>query len=403
MNPEDFVRNRFDQLGDAIRTADCAKAAEIAEAVRHEYLAAHDGLRDVVGATLESARQMSSPEEAEAIGLAAIESIMAAGAGGDPPQYAHNALKERVRAIAAGWHWHATAFTLSEDDWKITFRLDPCGSGMRLLQEGAYDGETGWHRSVRPSPSTFMQMDFPLYSNHCAEMTRAALRSGAGTFLVEGWTPLRECGVCLQHTFKSVDDVPDEFYRRVGLQTPLRPATKRNPTRKRLFTAEELEQITVHPLDRLVRHVQVGEVSKAQDALEESLAAWRDSMQGAYRRWIGTLWMEIESRLGDEALVRVLQETGPHFLAHVRHHTAADWAAFWSIHLHLEGARSVPTGYEFILSPLSLLDQDRHPGYPGSVADFCIAMNHGLAARAWTDVGTFSFNGTSIVHSWPGN
>ena len=134
----------------------------LGDRARVEYLAAHDGLRDVVGATLDYAARAISPQGGEAVGRRVVERLMTAD--GEAPQYAQADLVGQVRAIAAGWHWHATRFGVSEDDDRVTFRLDPCGSGMRLEADGRYDGPDGWVRAERPSASTFMEAGFPMYS-----------------------------------------------------------------------------------------------------------------------------------------------------------------------------------------------------------------------------------------------
>ena len=216
---EEFARTRFDAIADAIAAGNAGEVRRLGDLARAEYVAVHDGLRDVVGATLDFAARETSPEEGEGVGRRVIERMM--GEAGAAPQYAQADLKARVRSIAAGWHWHVTTFDVAEDDDRITFHLDPCGSGGRLELEGRYDGEDGWLRSARPSPSTFMQTGFPAYSNHCAEMTRAGLAAGNATFVVEGWDA-RRCGRCVQHTYKRADAVPAETYRRVGLKQPAR-------------------------------------------------------------------------------------------------------------------------------------------------------------------------------------
>jgi hypothetical protein len=390
-----FTRNRFDRLDDAVRDDDIVTARELCRAVRAEYLIAHDGFRNAIAAALSHAVNVTSPEEGEALGRRVAESSME---GGDLPQYAQASIVDRVRTIAAGWHWHATDFTITEDDEKFTFHLGPCGSGMRLLREGAYDGEGAWHRSRRPSPSNFMQVGFPMYSNHCAEATRMALINGSATFIVEGWTPMRTRGLCIQHTFKDFSAVPAEFYERVGLTPPDPSARTTLPGGKRLCTEDELDEMATHPLDRLIRRMERKDREGALAALADCQSGWRDSIHDVYRLWINLLWKEMERAFGHAELVRALEITAPELIKGVVRGSARDWAAFWSIHLRLREVRRTGDDWEFVIGSESLLEPEEYPGYPESVEEFCGALNRGMRERGWKESGWFEGRGEMMVH-----
>lgn len=387
---QEFARTRFDQIETAIEAGDAHEVRRLGDLARAEYLPVHDGMRDVVGATLEFAARATSPEEGEAIGRRVIERIM--GESGDAPQYAQADLAARVRSITSGWHWHATQFEVSEDDEKVTFRLDPCGSGMRLEAEGRYDGPNGWLRSVRPSPSTFMQSGFPMYSNHCAEMTRAGLASGNATFVVEGWRE-RDCGLCFQHTYKHAGTVPDETYRRVGLEPPEATPSRAEPGR--LFTAEELAQLATHPLERAASAVGAGDLAAAREALGESRDAWAISMHGAYRRWITLLWVEVAATVGAPWLDRLLAATAPELVRHRRGGSPRDWAGFWSMHLGLRSIRQQDSETEFVLDASALLEPGVDGVEPGALVD---GLRRGLELRGWTDAGAFDDIDGTVLH-----
>lgn len=390
-----LMRSRFDQLEDAIRDGDIVTARELAQAVRREYVVAHDGFRDAIAATLSHAVDVSSPEEGEAIGRRVVEYLMQ---GGDPPQYTQPSFAGRLKAIAAGWHWHATSFTLSEDDEKFTFHLGPCGSGMRLLREGAYDGEGAWHRSETPSPSNFMQVGFPMYSNHCAEMTRMALMNGSATFIVEGWTPMRRRGICIQHTYKDPTMVSPEVYERVGLIPPLELQRQTAQEGNRLLSQDELDEIATHPLDRLIAQMARGNDAAALSSLDECRSGWRDAIHDVYRRWLSRLWAEVEQTLGHDQLVRTLEITAPELIKGVAGGSGWDWAAFWSIHLRLRDVRRTDDGWDFVVGAEALLQPDEYSGYPGSVDQFCHALNRGMRLFHRMAAGSFESQSDSIVH-----
>lgn len=387
---EEFAQTRFDRIELAIEAGDAGEVHRLGDLARAEYIPVHDGMRDVVGATLDFAARSTSPAEGEAIGRRVIERIMSSS--GEAPQYAQAGLVEQVRSIAAGWHWHATVFQVLEDGDKVTFRLDPCGSGMRLEQEGRYDGPDGWVRSELPSASTFMQSGFPMYSNHCAEMTRVGLAAGSPTFVVEGWRE-RDCGVCFQHTYKRTDAVPAETYRRVGLDPPARGLGR--SSLGRLFTSEELADLAVHPLERAASAVAVGDLASARVALTECRSAWGISMHGAYRRWIALLWEELHGAIADDVLEGLLAATAPEFIRHIRGGSPRDWAAFWSMHLGLLSVREEGSQTTFVLDPAVLLEPDSSRVTPDQL---CAGLRQGPLERGWSDAGVFDFVDDAIVH-----
>ena len=124
----------------------------------------------------------------EKLGLAAMEDNFLAM----HKMYDAMDIREQVKTAAAGWHWHMTRFRLAEDADKVTFILEPCGSGGRLINEGAYYGTDSRPLSLMPqaSAATFGEPDFPIYCNHCSELTAIGLRMGAYGFLMEGWLKL---------------------------------------------------------------------------------------------------------------------------------------------------------------------------------------------------------------------
>ncbi len=66
--------------------------------------------------------------------------------------------REVVELLAATWRAHSTsaasganpgAFTITEDDEKVTFAMNPCGSGQRLWRNGRYEGDDAYARDRR--------------------------------------------------------------------------------------------------------------------------------------------------------------------------------------------------------------------------------------------------------------
>jgi hypothetical protein len=390
-----FVRTRFDQLRDAVDVGDVMLAGYAAEAIQAEFVAVHDGFVDTSAATLSRFVDLTSPEEGEAIGREAMQRHMT-GPWFDQYLGPHEpeALRDRIRSVVATWHWHPSRFTLTEDDERVTLHAHPCGSGMRLELRGKYDGPAGWHRSVAPSPSTFMETGFPMYCNHCPEMNRAGLERGSTIWLVEGWRPHRapEREACIQHTYKRIEDVPAEFYRRVGLEPPP-PAPSRVEPAPRLFTTAELAELAVHPARRAALACAAGDRERAIELADECEAGWR-GMRDSYPIWVGLLWKEVAERFGRDELRASVVATAPELIASVASGTAEQWAAFWSMHLRLQSVACTDEAVEFRVGAGAVLD----PGLAIVAPDeLCALLNDGIAGRGWR-AGSFSADGDTLVH-----
>ena len=333
------LATRFDELIESVEAGNSDRCREVAYLLKAEYVIVHDGLRNAVARTLAEGIRFAGPEEGEAIGRRVVLELMG---DGEIPQYSQGPIMQRLNNIAAGWHWHATQFELVEEPERFTFILGPCGSGMRLIQEGKYQGERALPLSVRPTLSTFMSTDYPTYCNHCSEMGHAALRFNKAVFIVEGWTPLREQGLCLQHTYKDGHLPPDEFYERAGLPPPDRAKPELKVADPgRWLTDRQLVWIATHPLDRLIQLVESGDREKALELVDECLFGWRDAIHDVYRFWLALLWIEVRESLGHEVMEDVVRSSGFELFAAMdpaeTAHPGTAWKEFWRCHLRLKG------------------------------------------------------------------
>ena len=151
----EFARTRFDAIEAAIESGDAAEVERLGELARAEYLPVHDGMRDMVGATLDFAARatLARGRRGDRQARDRADHGRRRGAAVRPGRPARARAVDRCRLALAR---HARS-SVVEDDETVSFELEPCGSGGRLELEGRYDGDVGFLRSARPSPSTFMQ------------------------------------------------------------------------------------------------------------------------------------------------------------------------------------------------------------------------------------------------------
>src|SRR5438034_887776 len=119
----------LDELQAAVTSARWADAGSAMDTFMTAHEAVHDGYRNVIARILSSMLRTFGQEAVEQLHEAhatwsELSPLMAL-----PP-------KDLVQRIADVNHWHMSRFRVLEDDEKITFLLQPCGSGGRLINEG---------------------------------------------------------------------------------------------------------------------------------------------------------------------------------------------------------------------------------------------------------------------------
>ena len=129
-----------------------------------------------------------------------------------------------VEHLADVWRQHCGKFTVDEDDEKIIFRHEPCGSGGRLVDMKAYDGESGFRKLKEAGPHTFGEQDMPVYCSHCpwVHQILPVRLHGAGAQL---WVhaspfPKKPGDACVHYIYKDPKSIPEQYYEMVGMAKP---------------------------------------------------------------------------------------------------------------------------------------------------------------------------------------
>lgn len=104
---------------------------------------------------------------------------------------------------------------IEEDDEKVSIKMNPCGTGQRLLESGAYDPPRNLSR-MKPHATTFSTNDFPIYCAHGAMQEILSIET-VGYPLYVHWFPAEmateSCTFCF---YKNPESIPEEVYTRVG-------------------------------------------------------------------------------------------------------------------------------------------------------------------------------------------
>jgi hypothetical protein len=134
--------------------------------------------------------------------------------------------REIARALAATWRAHSTsgvgpnpgAFEVEEDDEKITFRMNPCGSGQRLWRNGRYEGDNGFALMEEEHDWAYNRKGFPIYCTHCTFMNEMLPIQWVGYPVYPSHPPGDyDHDPCTWYWYKDPADIPDEHWDRYGL------------------------------------------------------------------------------------------------------------------------------------------------------------------------------------------
>lgn len=125
----------------------------------------------------------------------------------------------RAKAIARAMVANFGAVEISEDDEKIVLSFR-CGSGGRLIDEGAYDGEDGYLVLRERGPRTFSRDELPVYCAHCSVNNELQPLEWGGTPTSIEFPPEHPGEPCIHHVYKDPSNLPAEAHLRLGREPP---------------------------------------------------------------------------------------------------------------------------------------------------------------------------------------
>jgi len=166
----------LDILLASIEQGNLETAAQLARRMYGEFLAMHDLYRDWVTHILSIiGRRYGDEALAEA-----LEETVAGYTSRFGSRYAGKGVRRKVEILAAGLRGHLHPFEIQEEADHFTINAHLCGSGGRMVRDGAYDRPHGFLRIKNPQPMTFGRADFPVYCAHCHFQNSAQTEPGGG-------------------------------------------------------------------------------------------------------------------------------------------------------------------------------------------------------------------------------
>ena len=221
----DLSRPTMDRAIEALDRGDVETARALCLAMKHEWGMLHDLLVESVAGLLTFIKE----EQGEDAIAAAHEESMEKGWRRHVEKIAAADRRAIVELLAATWRAHSTggvgknagAFTVTEDDEKVTFTMNPCGSGQRLWRNGHYARIDGYALTDEAHDWSYDRAGFPIYCTHCTFMNESLALKWVGMPIYPSQPPGDfDHDPCVWHWYKDPDAIPAEYWERYGERKP---------------------------------------------------------------------------------------------------------------------------------------------------------------------------------------
>ena len=365
-----------------------------------EYVWAHDGMRNLNVRMQDSIYARFGRAEGDRIADEVYQRMTDwAFDATDHPQF-----REQVQTISMLWHWHRTPFRILEDDEKVSYIMQPCGSGGRLVNQGAYLPSATRPLSVLEEPSfaSFAEPNFPNWCAHCAFSNRGYLKRSIPYFVLEGWSDHRRWGGCAAHSYKDIALVPAEVFERVGLEPYDGFAGPVNP---RVFSDAELAELARPVVERIAEAVGRRDGGAAIDLIDRSWTAWMN-LHDAYRCWYAMFAHQLTLEGGPQLADELIGETAWEVVAPVLEDPAANaetWSHFWRNHVGAATVEESPRERVLSVSRAAFVHPELEGQAGESFAASLAAAISGGAHRAGYELafGTLRYADGRFEHALP--
>jgi hypothetical protein len=221
----EMSRPTMERAIEALDAGDVSGARALCDQARHEWGMLHDLMVESVAGLL-TFIQARQGEEAIA---EAHEESMEQGWRRHVEAIARTDRRALVELLAATWRAHSTggvgrnagAFTVSEDEEKVTFAMNPCGSGQRLWRNGHYARPGGYALTDAAHSWTYGREQFPIYCTHCTFMNESLAIRWVGYPVYPSHAPVDfDHDPCVWHWYKDPADIPASYWERHGAEKP---------------------------------------------------------------------------------------------------------------------------------------------------------------------------------------
>lgn len=218
---KEFGKSKLDRINEMIDSGDAYHAKELVKDLYDGFTFLHDGYMCWISGLLTYIYENYGIDEVQKAERRAhgLEGRIAF-----PPLDPNMTFRQVVEHTVHALHGHVyQPMTVEEDDEKVTITVNPCGSGGRLIQMGAY--EDGLMAILKEKHEiTWGNGNLPIYCTHCP-VTEALEIEGTGDFrwVHPATNPDGSCGPeCKYLLYKDKSDIDESYYTRIGKTKPVK-------------------------------------------------------------------------------------------------------------------------------------------------------------------------------------
>lgn len=200
---------------EALESGNIEKAKKLMKRMHREFQSVHDLYLNWAADLMDYIYVHNGEETLYQATRKAIETSIESFIGA----YTKADFRRQVEMLAAGLRAHLQKINIEEDDEKVCIEMDPCGSGQRLLESGAYGPPRNLSK-MKPHRMTWGLPDFPVYCTHAPIQDIVAIeRIGHPIYVVFPAEEMakKSCRYCI---YKDPKSIPEEIYHRVGMEKP---------------------------------------------------------------------------------------------------------------------------------------------------------------------------------------
>jgi hypothetical protein len=215
---EEMGKRTRDLIDEAIDRGDLEKAKRLNHRMYAEFLAMHDLFRDWITGLLSYVYDNYGVEALDDSMKQAISSWF-------KPMvelYEKADFRTKVNMLAMGLRGHLQPMEITEDDEKVCIRMIPCGTGERLIKDGAYEPPKNFSTVTGSHALTWGRPECPVYCAH-EPMLEILPIDWVGHPVWAVYPQEDRWGGCRFCVYKKVEDIPEVVYQRVGKEKPDSP------------------------------------------------------------------------------------------------------------------------------------------------------------------------------------
>ena len=218
----ELSRPTMDRAIEAIDQDEPENARRLCEEMKHEWRYLHVLLVEGIAGLVSFVQERLGDDGVEEAWRSSLEH----GWKRDVGAIAEMDRRQVALALAATWRAHSgsgtgaepAAFSITEDDEKLTFTMNPCGSGQRLWRMGRYEGPDGYGVTSAEHDWSYGREGFPLYCTHCSFMNEILPIRWIGYPVYPSDPPDDfDRDPCTWYWYKDPEKIPESHWSRYGL------------------------------------------------------------------------------------------------------------------------------------------------------------------------------------------